>query len=75
MPVYNIRYTKKVTTSGIGEIQQYRLSRHKTKIRAKSFADARECLRRSFKYDISNIVITEAKKPWIILAIKKLLKF
>lgn len=57
-----------------GEISEYKLITLKRSIRANSFKEAREKIRKSYKYEIVHIDITEVRPPWIMRMIKKLLK-
>jgi len=57
-----------------GEISEYRITTIKKTVRANSFKDVREKIRKSYKYEIVHIDVTEVRSPWIMRMIKKLLK-
>ena len=71
MPKYKATYKVKVVTSKAGEPTAYRLVDGEKKIRAKSFSEARDKVRKSSGYDVIDIRVTEVKKSWI----RRVLKF
>lgn len=74
MKKFKVIFKGKVPVSMAGEISEYRLITLKRNIRANTFKEAREKIRKSYKYEIVHIDVTEAKQSWIMRMIKKLLK-
>jgi len=71
MPKYKVTYKEKINTSSPGEVTDYKLVPFRKTIRAKSFKEAREKIRKSSGYSVVDIIVTEVKKSWI----RNLLRF
>jgi len=72
MKKYKVIFKGRTPVNNIGEISEYRLTTIKKTVFAKSFKEAREKVRRSYRYDIIHIDITEVRPPWIIRMIRKM---
>lgn len=69
MPKYKVTYKIKMTTSKTGEVNEHRLVTGGRTVRANSFKEARDKVRRSSGYEVVDIHV-EVKQSWL----KKLLR-
>ena len=70
---YKVVYDEKVITSGSGEAETYILNPFKKTIRANTFGEARDKIRKSSAYEVINIYVEEdGRKSWLKRIIKKI---
>lgn len=74
MKKYKVIFKGKTPVNNAGEVSDFRLVTVTRHVRASSFHEAREKIRKSYKYEIVQMSIMEARKSWIMRMIKKLLK-
>lgn len=71
MPKYEVTYKEKVNISSPGEVAEFKFVPFRKILRASSFTEARNKVRRSSGYTVIDIHVREAKKSWI----RRLLRF
>jgi len=70
MNKYKVNYNQKVPISKQGEVSRYKLVNFTKKIKANSYADARDKVRHLYGYDIVDIRVKEIKKNWLTKILK-----
>ena len=65
MPKYRIVYKQKVDITKPNEPTEYRLVTAVKKLRAESFKEAREKIRKSSGYDIVSISVEQLRPSWL----------
>ena len=74
MKRYKVIIKRKTPVNNAGEISKYRLTTIKKTVFAKSFKEVRDKIRKSYRYDVIHVDITEVRPAWVIRMIRKMIR-